>query len=70
MVQGARILKQLIKEVPDFPKPGVSFKDISPLLRSPSALREICDTFEKKVNLSEIELIAGIESRGFILACS
>lgn len=51
----------------DFPQAGVRFKDISPLLRSPEALQQVCVEFGQKINFAEIDLILGIESRGFIL---
>ena len=59
-------LGKLIRDVPDFPKPGIMFKDITPLLREPMAIREasqqLCEPFRGK----QIDLVAGIESRGFI----
>ncbi len=67
MVQEYKSLEQLVSKVMDFPVPGVHFKDINPLLRSPQALQQICEDFSKKINFSQIDLIAGIESRGFIL---
>jgi len=60
--------KHLIKEVPDWPKKGVSFKDISPLLESesfPDAINDLGKEFEM---LSEIDYFVGIDSRGFIFA--
>lgn len=61
-------LKQHIRDIPDFPKAGVLFRDISPLLKSPEALGFIAQEFSKRINLSQIDYFAGIESRGFILA--
>jgi len=55
-----------IRDVPDFPKPGVLFKDITPLLQHPAALKEavsaMCDPFRA----AGVEAVAGAESRGFI----
>jgi adenine phosphoribosyltransferase len=61
-------LKTLIRDVPDFPKPGVLFRDISPLLKNPQALDFIAQALVKDLDLSKIDYFAGIESRGFILA--
>lgn len=61
-------LKTLIRDIPDFPKPGVLFRDISPLLANPEALTLIAKDFVKNVDLSDVDYFAGIESRGFILA--
>jgi adenine phosphoribosyltransferase len=61
-------LKALIRDVPDFPSPGVLFRDISPLLKNPEALEFVAHQMVQGVDLSKIEYFAGIESRGFILA--
>jgi adenine phosphoribosyltransferase len=61
-------LKAIIREFPDFPKPGILFRDISPVLKDPQALSHVvealCDRFEGQ----EIDLVAGIESRGLAFA--
>ena len=59
-------LKALIRDVPDFPKPGVLFKDITPLLRSPQALDEACAMLAEPFRGQNISHVAAIESRGFI----
>ena len=61
-------LKELITSVEDFPIKGVLFRDISPLLKNPKALDFISNEFSKKFDLNKVDYIAGIESRGFILA--
>ena len=61
-------LKDKISEYPNFPKKGVLFRDFSPLLKDPSALSFIADEFTKKFHPKDIDLFAGIESRGFLLA--
>ncbi|MEK2644456.1 adenine phosphoribosyltransferase [Bdellovibrio sp. BCCA] len=61
-------LKSLIRDVPNFPKEGILFRDMSPLLQNPEAMDFVSKQLVKKVNLSEIDYFAGIESRGFILA--
>lgn len=58
-------LAKFLRDVPDFPKPGILFKDISPLLASPQALRTVIDRFSK-LDVGRIDKIAAIESRGFL----
>ena len=62
-------LKEKISEHPNFPKKGVLFRDFSPILKDPSALSFIADEFAKHFHPKNIDVFAGIESRGFILAC-
>ena len=59
-------IKPLIRDVPDFPKPGILFKDITPLLRSPKALHYVIDALAEPFQKERISSIAAIESRGFI----
>ncbi len=59
--------KMLIREVPDFPKPGILFYDITTLLKDPKAFRSILDELIAKYHDKRIDKIVGIESRGFIL---
>lgn len=59
-------LEKLIRDVPDFPKPGIVFKDITPLLRAPDALRTSCEMLASPFRDERITVVAGIESRGFI----
>lgn len=61
-------LKSLIRDIPDFPKAGILFRDIAPLLKSPEALEHVAKELVAKTDLSKIDYFAGIESRGFILA--
>lgn len=61
-------LKEKIAEYPNFPKKGILFRDFSPILKDPSALSLIVDEFSKHFHPKDIDLFAGIESRGFILA--
>src|SRR5258707_9325161 len=61
-------LKQAIADVPDFPRPGILFRDISPLLRDHfDATIRTLDALLTDAEWSEIDALAGIESRGFIL---
>ena len=59
-------LKQLIRTIPDFPKEGIMFRDITPLLLNPRALQDTMKYFEIRYKGRKIDKIAGIESRGFI----
>ncbi len=63
-------LRRLIRDVPDFPKPGILFKDISPLLADPAALRLCLDLLAAGVAPLEPEAVVGIESRGFIFGAA
>ena len=63
-------LKEKIAEIPDFPKKGILFRDISPLLRDPSSLSLVVDEFARLIHPKDVDLFAGIESRGFPLACA
>jgi len=62
-------LKEKILEFPNFPKKGILFRDFSPMLKDPSALSFIADEFTKYFHPKDVDLFAGIESRGFLLAC-
>jgi adenine phosphoribosyltransferase len=62
-------LKDKIKDYPNFPKKGILFRDFSPILKDPSALSFIADEISRYFHPKDIDLFAGIESRGFILAC-
>ena len=68
----ARIFDTLIRDVPDFPKPGVVFKDITPLLASPDALAAVVDALavhgRDHTGRTVVDRVVGIEARGFILA--
>lgn len=59
-------LRSLIRDVPDFPQPGVLFRDITPLLQSPAALRFACERLAEAASDARAEAIVGIESRGFL----
>ena len=59
-------LPSYIRDVPDFPQPGVLFKDITTLLREPVAFRGVVDFFAKHYHDHALDVVAGIESRGFI----
>ena len=59
--------RSLIREVPDFPKPGILFYDITTLLRDPAGFEATIDRLSAPYLQSSIDLVVGIESRGFIL---
>ena len=58
-------IKKVIRDVPDFPKPGIIFKDITPILLDPELTRQIVDEMAKEVVSLNLDAIVGIESRGF-----
>lgn len=62
--------RQLIRDIPDFPKPGIVFKDITPVLADPQATREVMDRLAEVVRPMQADLVAGIESRGFIFGAA
>jgi len=59
-------LKALIRDVPDFPQPGILFRDITPLLADADGLREAIDVLVADARVTQPDAIVGIESRGFI----
>lgn len=59
-------LKTFIRDIPDFPKPGITFKDITPLLRSKNAFRQVVRLMTDPFRKSKITHVVAIESRGFI----
>jgi adenine phosphoribosyltransferase len=61
-------LKQLIREVPDFPKPGILFYDITTLLKDARGLKAVIDALKARYEQAGIETVLGIEARGFIFA--
>jgi adenine phosphoribosyltransferase len=61
-------LKKYIREVPDFPKKGIIFRDITPALLEPKAFRRLCDALFARYEGSKIDKVAAVESRGFIFA--
>ncbi len=61
------LMKKLIRDIPDFPAPGVMFRDITPVLQDPKAFKEVIDSMAECVVPTKPDVIVGIESRGFIL---
>ena len=61
-----QFLLSKIRDVPDFPKPGILFKDITPLLQDAEALRIACEQLAEPYHSERIDVVVGVESRGFI----
>ena len=61
-------LKELIRDIPDFPRPGVSFKDITPLLADPKAFGATVESMTEPYLGRGVDKVIGIEARGFIIA--
>lgn len=61
-------LKKLIREVPDFPKPGILFYDVTTLLRDKDGFGSVIDSFEEHYREQRVDVVLGIEARGFIFA--
>ena len=61
-------IKALIRDVPDFPEPGIVFKDITPVLAHPDAMSTIIDLIVVHFGRGTVDKVVGIEARGFILA--
>jgi adenine phosphoribosyltransferase len=60
-------LEALIRAIPDFPIPGILFRDITPLLADPDGFRSMVDLFVEKYRAAKIEYVVGIEARGYML---
>jgi len=63
-------IKKTIRDVPDFPKPGILFKDITPLLQDRHLFAQIIDTLGERYLDKKIDIIVGIESRGFLFGAA
>jgi adenine phosphoribosyltransferase len=64
------LIQHYIRDVPDFPKSGILFKDITPLLQSPAGLKEAIEGLAAFVDPKSYDLVCGIESRGFIFGAT
>lgn len=60
-------IKNKLRNVIDFPKPGINFKDISPILKDPKSMRFIVDDIVEHIKNDDIDIIIGLDARGFIL---
>jgi len=63
-------LKKKIRNIPDFPKPGILFRDITPILKDPKAFLYVSEKFGEGFPKKGFDLVAGIESRGFIFGAA
>jgi len=63
-------LKTIIRDIPDFPKPGILFKDITPLLADSASFKSVIDTLKERYADKKIDAVAGIEARGFVFAAA
>lgn len=61
-------LKQLVREIPDFPKPGILFYDITTLLKDARGLRAVIDQITEHFSDQKVDHVIGVEARGFIFA--
>ncbi len=59
-------IKAAIRDIPDFPKPGIVFKDITPILKDPALCENIVNAFSVQLAGTQIDVVAGVESRGFL----
>jgi len=66
----AAALRRLIRDIPDFPKPGILFRDVTPLLLDAAALRAAVEAMAAPFRDARVERVLGIESRGFLLGPS
>ena len=61
--------KSYIKEIPDFPKEGILYRDIQPLLQDSAAFYDAIYAMGELIDMEKVDYFVGIESRGFIFAC-
>src|ERR1700742_4444629 len=59
-------IKSAVRDIPDFPKPGIVFKDITPILKDPVLCEKVVDAFIEQLKGIRIDVVAGVESRGFL----
>ena len=59
-------LKEYIRDIPDFPEPGILFRDITPLLRDPAAFKFAIDSLEDLFHAVSFDIVVAVESRGFL----
>jgi adenine phosphoribosyltransferase len=61
-------LRQFIRDIPDFPKPGILFKDITPLLAEPRAFQHVIEQFAERFPAAGVDAVGAVEARGFLFA--
>jgi len=62
------MLKSVIRDIPDFPKEGIIFKDITPLLSNPDSFKKAIDAMKVRYKGNKIDRVVGVEARGFVFA--
>jgi adenine phosphoribosyltransferase len=67
MIQASTDLRALVREIPDFPRPGIGFKDITPLMADPDALAEAVRQLADYARPLEVDCVVAAEARGFLL---
>jgi adenine phosphoribosyltransferase len=67
-IDAAQFIKSQIRTVPDWPQPGVQFRDITPLLQRPKTLRMLIDLLVERYLETRLDYVAGLDARGFIIA--
>jgi 5'-methylthioadenosine phosphorylase len=60
-------IKEKIRTIPDFPKPGIRFRDITTLFKDRTSMKNLIELFQKRYKDNQIDIVAGVESRGFII---
>ena len=63
-------LKSMIRDIPDFPKKGILFKDLTPLLSDPVSFRRMVDMLAERYEGKNIDMVVGVEARGFIIGAA
>ena len=63
-------LRHLIRDIPDFPKPGILFKDLTPLLRDPAGFGKAVDLLASRYVGRKIDVVVGVEARGFVIGAA
>jgi adenine phosphoribosyltransferase len=66
----AALVASRVVDVPDFPQPGIVFKDLSPLFADPAAFRAVVDAIVSSPDGDQFDIVAGIEARGFVIAAA
>jgi len=61
-------IKNIIRDVPDFPQEGIVFKDITPLLSDPESFRKMVDALKERYAGKGIDIVVGVEARGFVMS--
>ena len=70
MEQDIASIRQMIRNIPDFPKPGIVFKDITPLLSDGNLFKRTIDILADRYRSQRIDMVLGIESRGFVIGAA